>query len=164
VLDALDPEAQRLVLALRLVPHPEGGFYRETYRSPLRLSTARGERAAATAIHFLLPAGAFSAFHRVAADEAWCHAAGGALELQIVSPGGEHATVRLGPDPAAGDLTHAVVPAGHWQTARPLDGRCALATCLVAPGFEFEDFELASRRELARAFPHLTALVEAFTR
>jgi predicted cupin superfamily sugar epimerase len=164
VMPSLDPEAQRLILALGLTAHPEGGFYRETFRSQVRLATARGERIALTTIHFLLPAGTSSAFHRVTSDEVWCHAAGDALELHIVSPGGEHTALRLGPDISGGDLVHAVVPAGHWQAARPLGRKYALATCVVAPGFEFEDFVLASRGELEAAFPHLAALLGAFTR
>jgi predicted cupin superfamily sugar epimerase len=155
-----DPTVAELVRALALAPHPEGGFYRETYRSPLRLSTPRGERAALTAIHFLLPAGALSLFHRVAAEEVWAHAGGGELELHLVSPAGRHEVVLLGG--AAGTArTHAVVPAGHWQAARPSGGRYVLTTCVVAPGFEFADFELATRGELARLFPALPEAVLA---
>ena len=164
VIPSLDPEAQQLIVALGLIAHPEGGFYRETFRSEVRLATTRGERAASTTIHFLLPAGTTSAFHRVTSDEVWCHAAGDALELHVVSPEGDHTALRLGPDISRGDLAHAVVPAGHWQAARPLGGKYALATCVVAPGFEFEDFVLASRGELEAAFPHLAALLGAFTR
>lgn len=162
VIAPADPEARRLVEELGLAPHPEGGFYRETFRSSARIATARGERAALTVIHYLLPAGARSALHRVASDELWQHAAGGPLELHVVSPTGAHAALRLGREVAAGDLAHAVVPAGHWQAARPLGDRCALVTCAVAPGFEFADFQLASPGELSRAFPHLAALAEAF--
>jgi predicted cupin superfamily sugar epimerase len=146
---ALDPEVARLVRALRLTPHPEGGFYRETFRSPARVPTPRGERSAMTAIYFLLPAGTVSTLHRVHSDELWVHADGDAVELHVVSPRGRHEVVGLRP---AG---HAVVPAGHWQAARPAGRRYALVTCVVAPGFDFEDFELARREELARSFPAL---------
>jgi len=164
VIPSLDSEAQRLILALGLTAHPEGGFYRETFRSQVRLAAARGERAALTTIHFLLPAGTSSAFHKVTCDEVWCYAAGDALELHVVSPEGAHTALRLGPDLGRGDLTHAVVPAGHWQAARPLGGRYALLTCVVAPGFEFEDFVLASHGEMEATFPHLATLLAAFTR
>ena len=116
-----------------------------------------------TTIHYLLPAGTFSAFHRVAADEVWCHSGGDALELHVASATGAHQSLRIGPDPGGGDLPHATVPAGHWQAARPLGARYTLATCVVAPGFQFSDFELATRDELARALPSLASLVAEFT-
>ena len=149
----LDADAARVVAELRLAPHPEGGYYRETYRSPLRLATTRGDRAAVTTIHFLLPSGAFSAFHRVQSDEVWVHTAGDALELHTLCADGGHDVRVLG---GAGSMAsmHAVVPATRWQAARPL-GRYALATCVVAPGFEFADLELARRSDIARAFPGL---------
>lgn len=155
--DLLERDAARIVTELRLAPHPEGGYYRETYRSPVRIVTPRGERAALTTIHFLLPSGAVSAFHRVQADEVWVHTGGDALELHTISADGCHHVSVLG-DVESGLVTHAVVPAAEWQAARPL-GRYALATCTVAPGFEFADFELARRAELARAFPALPEAV-----
>jgi len=155
---ALDRETARAVEELRLLPHPEGGFYRETYRSPMRVPTPRGERAAMTAIHFLLPSGSFSAFHRVLSDEVWIHSGGDPLRLERLSAGGAHRPLCLGP----GD--HAVVPAGEWQAARPLGPGFALVTCVVAPGFEFADLELARRPELERAFPGLSAEVLALAR
>jgi predicted cupin superfamily sugar epimerase len=147
-------DAASLVRALQLVPHPEGGFYRETYRSPLRVGTSRGERAAVTVIHFLLPAGTVSVFHRVLAEEIWAHAGGDGLELHMLSPAGRYELVRLGRD-GESEQTHAVVPAGYWQAARPMGLRYVLSTCVVAPGFEFSDFELARRSDLAGAFPTL---------
>src|SRR5512141_2029259 len=113
----LDPETAHLVAALQLTPHPEGGFYRETYRSSGRVSTPRGDRAAMTAIRFLLPAGAISSFHRVLSDELWAHAGGDSLELHVIAPDGHHEVVAVGSG-TDGGATHAVVPAGHWQAAR----------------------------------------------
>lgn len=139
----MHPEAAALIARLSLAPHPEGGFYRETWRSPARMATPRGERSALTVIEFLLPSGTFSAFHRVQADETWHHAAGDVIELHILGPAGRYEVVRVGPADLPGLRSHAVVPAGLWQAARPLGTRFALATCAVAPGFEFEDFELA---------------------
>lgn len=149
-----DPEAAQLVRSLGLARHPEGGFYRETYRSPLVVGTPRGPRAAVTAIHFLLPAGTRSVFHRVLAEEVWMHAGGDALDLHVIAPDGRHDRFRLGRD-VPSQQTHAVVPAGCWQAAKPAGPRYALVTCVVAPGFEFRDFELARRGTLARAFPLL---------
>jgi len=126
---------------LALDPHPEGGFYRETWRSKIRVEVADGrERAAGTAILFLLPEGAFSAWHRVASDEVWMHQQGAPLVLQLRDGTREWAVV-LGPDVIAGQVLQAVVPAGVWQAARPLGG-WALMGCTVAPGFEFSDFEM----------------------
>lgn len=153
-----DAEVRALVARLDLAPHPEGGFYRETFRSPERLQTARGERAALTVIHYLLPAGALSAFHRVLADEAWHHAGGSPVELHVLAVDGAYHVHHLGPasDPHA--ASHVVVPAGAWQAARPLGG-WGLASCSVSPGFEFEDFVLARPQELAALRPDLAAIL-----
>lgn len=151
-----------LVARLGLAPHPEGGFFVETFRSPEIIATPRGPRAASTAILFPLPAGSFSALHRVAADEVWHHHLGDPLELVVL--GG--ASCVLGPDLAAGQRPQGIVPAGAWQAARPLPGAhgFALCGCTVAPGFTFEDFELGARAALLAAFPAQAALVSAFTR
>lgn len=128
-------EAQRLVQALRLEPHPEGGWYRQTWAGPLRDGRASG-----TAILFLLAAGERSHWHRVDADEIWLWHAGAPL---ILSVGVEAAAdIRLGPDVLGGEAPQAVVPAGHWQAARST-GEYTLVSCTVSPGFRFEGFELA---------------------
>jgi predicted cupin superfamily sugar epimerase len=150
-----------VVAELGLAPHPEGGFYRETWRSPLRVATPRGERSALTVIHFLLPAGAFSAFHRVHADEAWHHAGGDPIELHVIASSGAHAVHRVGPHGMRGVVTHAVVPSGAWQAARPVGPRHALASCFVAPGFDFDDFEMARAEDLLALRPDLATLVRA---
>src|SRR5262249_4397725 len=106
------PEIQDLIRSLALSPHPEGGFYRETFRSPLCLSgLPRGPRAASTAIYYLLPAGTFSALHRVAADEVWHHYDGDPVDLHLLDEGGGHAVARLGRDLGAGERPQVVVPA-----------------------------------------------------
>ena len=133
--------ARELVRRLDLAPHPEGGFYRELFRSPATVTAAHGApRAALTVIHFLLTAGAHSALHRVGADEAWHFVEGAPLELAWVRGDDVLQRVRLGA--LADDATPvAVVPAGAWQACRPL-GDYALVACDVAPGFEFADFAL----------------------
>jgi predicted cupin superfamily sugar epimerase len=130
--------ADDVIRLLDLKPHPEGGHYRETFRDPAQTQDGR---AASTAIYFLLRRGERSHWHRVDAAEAWHWHAGSALELKIDSDGPAQ-TVRLGPDLAAGERPQAVVPAHAWQAAESL-GEWTLVGCTVAPGFEFEKFELA---------------------
>ena len=133
----LDPEA--LIDALGLIPHPEGGWYRETWREP----AAPGVRAASTAILYLLQPGELSHWHRVDATEVFHHYAGAPLELRIARRADEPAERHvLGPTLVAGQRPQVVVPAGAWQASRPL-GAWALVGCTVAPGFEFDGFELA---------------------
>lgn len=131
--------APAVVGSLGLRPHPEGGWFVETWRAP----AGAGERAAASAILYLLAAGERSHWHRVDAAEIWQWSAGDALELRIASgDAGPVETIRLGSDVIAGERPQAVVPAGTWQAARPL-GAWALVGCIVAPAFEYTGFELA---------------------
>lgn len=123
---------------LELRPHPEGGYYRETFRDPV---STENSRAASTAIYFLLKGGERSHWHRVDAAEVWHWHGGAALELQINSAAATQ-VIRLGSDLAIGERPQAVVPANAWQTAESL-GDWTLCGCTVAPGFEFSGFELA---------------------
>lgn len=150
---------------LRLQPHPEGGFYAETYRSVHLVDTPRGPRPAATAIYFLLTAGNFSAFHRIASDEAWHHYEGDAVHIHVLHGNGHYEVIRLGKDAAAGEVQQALVPGGAWfaSEAIGLQGY-ALVGCTVAPGFDFADFELADRTALAADFPQHRPLVERLSR
>jgi predicted cupin superfamily sugar epimerase len=162
----LDPEAAKLVERLGLSPHPEGGFFVETWRSPLALTGLPhgASRAASTAIYFLLPAGSFSAIHRVASDEVWHHYAGDPVELHVFEGDARHRRIVLGRDFDRGELPQHVVPAGVWQAAAPVGARFALCGCTVAPGFDFADFEMPSRAELLRALPDHADLVTRLTR
>jgi predicted cupin superfamily sugar epimerase len=162
--EAMHADARRLVEQLQLRPHPEGGLYREVFRSHRTLALERGSRSALTAIHFLLPAGAFSAFHRVTSDEVWCFQGGDPLELFVLGADAALTTHRLGHDLEAGQQPLAVVPAGAWQAAAPLGERFSWCSCLVAPGFDFADFELASRAALVARFPRHADLVRRLTR
>jgi hypothetical protein len=128
-----------IVARLGLRPHPEGGHYAETYRH----ASAAGGRGLVTAIYYLLQAGEESRWHRLTdAVEIWTYHAGAALALTL-SPDGRHiASHRLGPDLAAGARPQAIVPIGCWQSARSL-GDWTLVSCIVAPAFEFERFEMA---------------------
>jgi uncharacterized protein len=137
----------QLIETLQLQPHPEGGFYRETWRSDLILPQSslplgyKGERSAGTAILFLLPTGHFSRWHKVRSTELWFHQAGDPLELSIVANLEEtSAVIHLGQDACF----QVVVPPNYWQKARPVSGQAgyALVACVVVPGFDFADFEL----------------------
>ncbi|HTG82567.1 MAG TPA: cupin domain-containing protein [Geobacteraceae bacterium] len=154
--------AAELIDLYKLQPHREGGWYREVHRSDRFLGLLPGypgERTALTAIYFLLAAGEFSAFHRVRSEEAWVHLAGAPLELVFLEE-----EPRIVPLASAGyGEPLAVVPPGVLQAARSL-GDYTLAACLVAPGFDFADFEIPSRERLESAFPRHTELVRRFTR
>lgn len=132
-------DADAVIQLLDLRPHPEGGFYRETFRD----STLASGRAASTAIYFLLKAGQVSRWHRVDAVEVWHWYAGAPFALGIAPPDGPPQTVAIGSNLAAGERPQAIVPAGHWQQARSL-GDWTLVGCTVAPGFMFEGFVLAA--------------------
>ncbi|MFO0694987.1 MAG: cupin domain-containing protein [Polyangiales bacterium] len=160
-----------LVARLDLAPHPEGGYFRETYRAGLVVpesalpSTFRGPRAASTSIYFLLPRGTFSALHRIASDEVWHFYAGGALTVHCLSEDGKHERLLLGRDLVRGEVPQAVVRAGTWFGARVEgEGEFALVGCTVAPGFDFADFEMGTRDELLSRFPAQATLVRELTR
>lgn len=163
--NALDADAAGLVELLGLAPHPEGGFFRETWRSPLVLGGLPhgAPRSASTAIYFLLPAGSFSALHRVASDEVWHHYDGDPVELHVLE-GRVHQTFMLGRDLARGQRPQHVVPAGAWQAAVPIGSRWSLCGCTVAPGFDFADFAMPSREEMLRLLPDHAAVVTRLTR
>lgn len=135
-----DPRATMLIDSLELVPHPEGGHYREIWRSATDVIRGDAHRAASTMIWFLLCAGQHSRWHVVDSDEIWQFAGGDPLELLTFDPDkAEARRVVLGPGGGDEASPVHVVPAGVWQAARPL-GRWALATCTVSPGFDFADF------------------------
>lgn len=163
--------AQYWIDRLKLEPHPEGGFFRQTYRAPLVLErsalpdTFGGPRNASTAIYFLLAGEDFSALHRLAADEVWHFYAGAALLVHSIDSVGNHNVMKLGQNAEAGEQFQLVVPAGHWFGScleRP-DGY-ALVGCTVAPGFDFADFEMGERAALMSQYPHHKALIEKVTR
>ncbi len=154
---------------LQLQPHPEGGYFRETYRSQgvipaWDLKNYFGSRPFGTAIYFLLKENDFSAFHKLKSDEVWHFYAGCSLNLFILSEN-EVFTKTLGIHADKGESLQQVVPANHWFAAQPVDsGSYTLAGCTMAPGFDFQDFELGKREELIQQFPLHTAFIEKFTR
>jgi predicted cupin superfamily sugar epimerase len=131
-------DAQQVIDAFGMVPHPEGGWYAETYRAP----SAAGERSAVSTIYFLLKQGERSHWHIVDATEIWLWHAGSPVRLHVSADGRASDIVLLGSDIVAGERPQAVVPVGAWQAAESTDG-WALVSCVVAPGFEFRGFTMA---------------------
>lgn len=129
-------DARALIDRLQLAPHPEGGWYRETFRAP----APPGTRATATAILFLLDQGQRSHWHRVDAEELWLWHAGAPIDLSIHD--GVARTIVLGGDVLAGEQPQTIVPTGAWQAAHAANG-WALVSCIVTPAFDFAGFELA---------------------
>jgi hypothetical protein len=161
----MHPDAIRLIDALELAPHSEGGYYRETFRASETISRGTGSlRATSTAIYFLLPARTFSALHRVSSDEIWHFYAGDPLDLHLIEPRGVYEVHQLGIDLGAGQEPQRIVPAGVWQAAVPRGDAFSLCGCTVSPGFDFLDFEMPSRAELCTLFPAHTRLIERLTR
>jgi predicted cupin superfamily sugar epimerase len=167
----LQKDAAYWIDKLKLEPHPEGGFYRQTYRADLILAKDAlppqftGPRAVSSAIYFLLDGENFSAFHRLRSDELWHFYLGGPLVVHGIEENGAHSEIRLGNNPEAGEVMQAVVKAGCWFASCVRDGKSfALVGCTVSPGFDFADFEMAKREELARRYPQHRNIIERFTR
>lgn len=160
----MNKTASEWVRTLELKPHPEGGYYRETYRSAGTLLSPHGQRHYSTAIYFLLEKGNFSAFHRIRSDELWHFYDGDPLLIYILNKEGLR-TVRLGKNPAAGELPQAVVPAHTWFASKVAEGGVfGLAGCTVSPGFDFADFQMAKRYQLLTEFPAHEDLILELTR
>lgn len=128
--------------ALGLLPHPEGGWFRETWRTSAPVQAHGGERATATGIYFLLGALEESMWHAVRSDELWLWHRGGPLELTTRAASGEESTVVLGPDVEQGQVPQALVPGRVWQSARPARDQEVLVSCVVSPGFDPADFSV----------------------
>ena len=162
--------AEHWIDRLNLEPHPEGGWYRQTYRAMLMLPQSAlpgftGDRAASTAIYFLLAGDQFSAFHRLRSDEVWHFYAGSGLVVHVIEPGGQYNELLLGSDATSGEQFQAVVPAGCWfGSSLRQPNTYALVGCTVAPGFDFADFEMAERDALTAQFPQHRSIIARLTR
>lgn len=164
-------DASYWIQKLGLQEHPEGGYYRQTYRADLVLAKQTlppqytGARSASTAIYFLLDGENFSAFHRLRSDELWHFYVGEALVVHVIEANGRYSEVKLGSNLEAGEVFQAVVKAGCWFASQVRDGKSfALVGCTVAPGFDFADFELAKRETLAQSYPQHRKLINRLTR
>jgi predicted cupin superfamily sugar epimerase len=161
--------AEEIIASLKLQPHPkEGGYFRETYRSKDLLSNLperyRGQRAASTAIYYLLTPSSFSAMHRVASDEVFHFYAGSPVEMLQLHPGGHGEIVTLGNDLRAGQAPQIIVPAGVWQGSRlARGGEFALMGTTVAPGFEYADYESGQREWLMQRYPEFGEMIRELT-
>ncbi len=162
-------EAKSLIERFSLIPHPEGGYYRETYRSGGTIPAGAlppafgGDRHYSTAIVFLLEKGDISRLHRIRSDEIWHFYGGGPLRLAMISPDGMAGEIILGSDIGAGHHVQYVVPAGVWFGARPCaETAFSLVGCTVAPGFDFADFEMGEKETLKAAFPKGQSCIEEF--
>lgn len=163
--------AEQLIARFNLLPHPEGGFFAETYKSEEYMRREHlperfpGARSFSTAIYFLLPQGNFSAFHRIKSDECWHFYAGETLLVHVIHPNGTLETIRLGSNINAGETFQYVVPAGCWFASEPApQTNFSFVGCTVAPGFDFADFELANAEELASFFPAHQELITRLCR
>jgi predicted cupin superfamily sugar epimerase len=164
-------EAKYWIEKLHLEAHPEGGYFRQTYRSEMSIAREAlpagfgGARAASTAIYFLLEGKNFSAFHRLRSDEVWHFYVGDPLIVHEINAEGEYRSILLGRDPDAGQVLQAVVRAGCWFASHVADWNSfAVVGCTVAPGFDFSDFELAKRAELDARCPQHRDLIQRLTR
>jgi uncharacterized protein len=157
-------DSKHLIEQLQLLPHPEGGYFRETYRSSEMTTTNKGKsRNVCTAIYYLLENDNKSNFHRILSDELWFFHQGNAVEIVTIQHG-QIVTYLLGDDISNGEVLQALVPANTWFAARiKSKSGFSLVSCTVAPGFDFEDFELASRTLLTLEFQHLKEIIEQFT-
>jgi uncharacterized protein len=162
---------EEIIKKLKLLPHPEGGYFRETYRSTGEISinsqskNNKGKRNYSTCIYFLLTSKDFSAFHKVKQDEIWHFYDGSPLYLHIISPKGKYSKIIIGNKIEKSQVPQFVVPGGHWFAASVIKkDSYSLVGCTVAPGFDFNDFELGDRSKLIKKFPEYKTVISRFTR
>ncbi|EDP95118.1 cupin domain-containing protein [Kordia algicida OT-1] len=165
------PEIKKLVENLHLLPHPEGGFYKEVYRSEkvipknALLDDFSGDRSYCTSIYFLLTSKNFSAFHRIKQDEIWHFYGGSALSVHVIDKEGKYTEHKVGMNFSKGEEPQLVVPAGCWfASSVAKENSYAFVGCTVAPGFDFEDFELAKGADLASEYPQYSSIIYRLTR
>ena len=162
---------KEIIERLNLVPHPEGGYYRETYRSDQILTGSslkgnlEGERNCSTAIYFMLTSDSFSAFHRIKHDEIWHFYSGSPIEIHMIHEDGAYELVQIGLNLRNGVYPQYTVPANTWFAASILEPESyGLVGCTVSPGFDFRDFEMGDREKLSNQFPQHNELINRFTR
>lgn len=159
-----------IIQKLQLKPHPEGGYFKETYRSLGEIdieslgSEYNGKRNYSTCIYFLLTSDNFSSFHKVNQDEIWHFYDGSSIRLHVISEDGNYSEYKIGRDFSNGEVPQLVVPGGHWFAAEVSDNDSySLVGCTVAPGFDFADFKLPSREKLVSIYPQHEILIDRLT-
>lgn len=164
------PTAKNIIKKLNLQPHPEGGYYREIYRSVGEISEASlgvdysGKRNYSTSIYFLLTSDKFSAFHRIKQDEIWHFYDGSPVRIHMISKKGKYSNVVVGRELDNDKVPQYVVKGGDWFVAEVVeDESFSFVGCTVSPGFDFQDFEMPSRKELVELFPDLERVITEFT-
>ena len=167
----MNTRLSQIIEKFELEPHPEGGYFRETYRSTGEIEEKslgpkfEGPRNYSTCIYFLLTSNEFSAFHRIKQDEIWHFYDGSPIRLHVISPSGEYSKHRIGRELALGETPQLVVPAGCWFAAEVVnESAFSLVGCTVSPGFDFRDFEMRSRPELISMFPEHEKIISKLTR
>lgn len=161
---------QEIIKILDLQPHPEGGYFKETYRSKGEINTDlldenyNGKRNYSTCIYFLLTSDNFSAFHKINQDEIWHFYEGSSIILHTLSEEGKHQKFLIGNSLNDHERPQLIVPGNHWFAAKIKDKNSyALVGCTVSPGFDFNDFVLPTRKELTSKFPSYKKLITEFT-
>lgn len=156
--------AQHLIKQLDLSPHPEGGYYRRTYQSEMVLRIRDKTRYCSTLIYYLLQGNDISVFHRLKSDEIWIYQQGAAIKIHILKPDGSYEFKILGNNILDGESLQVIIPAGLWFAAELVDKNdFSLASCVVSPGFDFEDFSIAAKAELLADYPKHKDLISKFT-
>jgi predicted cupin superfamily sugar epimerase len=156
--------AEDIINKLEMLPHPEGGYYKETYRSEEQTINKEGnKRNTSTAIYFLLENNNISRFHRIKSDELWFFHQGNAIEIVSIK-NNKLVSITLGNDIDKGEVPQAVIPANVWFASSVKDGSgFGLVSCTVAPGFDFADFEMAKQDELLQEYPMLESVIKKYT-
>ena len=157
----MNRQAATLVRKLKLQKHPEGGYFRQTYRSGTKVNVKGygGPRDISTAIYYLLVSGEFSAFHRIRSDEIWHHYSGGAVTLYAISDDGKLYKIKI-----SREMPQTLIKAGTWFAASPGKSQYCLLGCTVSPGFDYRDWELGNRSDLAKMYPQHERLIERYTK
>ncbi|MEZ4937478.1 MAG: cupin domain-containing protein [Crocinitomicaceae bacterium] len=152
---------QEIIKKYQMLPHPEGGFYKETYRGSLAIS----KRSSATSIYFLLDGKNVSHFHSIKSDELWYFHEGDALRVHLIDPNGQYSFIDVGPELEKGQTHQALVPAHFIFASERLEGKAgfSLVGCMVSPGFDFDDFRLYTEEEMLRFLPNQEELVARLT-
>ena len=158
----VEQEIEKIVAELNMQPHPEGGYYAEVYRSPMEIPGKK--RQLMTSIYFLLTSDNVSNFHRIKSDELWFHHAGSPITVHVLNEDKGHVEIKVGSDILKGEHPQALVKGGEiFGSSVDTENSYALVSCVVAPGFDFQDFELFKRAELIAQFPAHREIITRLT-